>query len=69
MNFKRNICILPMHRPRILIYPQTAISEVEADITTVVDSIKNPKSGVIRVPGAGEIIMDDPQAKGRIIIS
>ncbi len=44
-------------------------SEVEADITTVVDSIKNPKAGVIRAPGAGEIIMDDPQAKGRIIIS
>ena len=42
-------------------------SEVEADILTVVDSIKNPKSGVIRVPGAGEVIMDDPGAKGRVV--
>ena len=42
-------------------------SEVEAEITTVVDSIKNPKSGVIRVPGAGEVIMDDPGAKGRVV--
>ena len=42
-------------------------SEVEAEITTVVDSIKNPKSGVIRVPGAGEVIMDDPGAKGKVI--
>ena len=42
-------------------------SDVEADITTVVDSIKNPRSGVIRVRGVGEIIMDDPEAAGKVI--
>ena len=41
-------------------------SEVEASITTVVDSIKNPGSGMITVPDVKEIIMDDPEAKGRI---
>ena len=44
-------------------------SEVEAEVTTVVDSIKNPKSGTIKVPGVKEVIMDDPAAKGRIIIA
>ena len=44
-------------------------SEVEADITTVVDSIKNPRSGVIRVPGVSEIILDDPLAKGEIVLT
>ena len=44
-------------------------SQVDAEITTVVDSIKNPRSGVIRVPGVREIIMDDPLAKGRIIVT
>lgn len=43
-------------------------SEVEADVTTVVDSIKNPRSGIIKVPGVKEIIMNDNEAKGRIII-
>ncbi len=42
-------------------------SEVQAEITTVVDSIKNPRSGVIRVAGVKEIIMDDPEAKGEIL--
>ncbi len=42
-------------------------SEVDATITTVVDSIKNPKSGVIKVPGVKEVIMDDPNARGEII--
>lgn len=31
-------------------------------------SIKNPLSGSIRVPAAGEIILDDPDAKGEILI-
>ena len=44
-------------------------SEVDAEITTVVDSIKNPKSGRIKVAGVGEIIMDDPDAKGEIIVA
>ena len=43
-------------------------SEVEAEVTTVVDSIKNPKSGIIKVPGVKEIIMDDPAAQARIIL-
>ncbi len=43
-------------------------SDVDAEITTEVDSIKNPKSGVIRVPIVKEIIMDDPKAKGEIIV-
>lgn len=42
-------------------------SEVEADITTPVLSIKNPLAGCIRVPSVGQIIMDDQNAKGQII--
>lgn len=41
-------------------------SEVEATITTEVISIKNPKAGNIKVPSVGEVIMDDPEAKGTI---
>ncbi len=44
-------------------------SEVDASITTPVDSIKNPRSGVITVPAVKEIIMDDPEAKGEIRIA
>lgn len=44
-------------------------SQVEAEITTPVDSIKNPASGEIRVPSVGEIIMDDDNAQGKIIVS
>lgn len=43
-------------------------SEVEADITTPVISIKNPLIGNIYVPAVEEIIMNDPDAKGNIII-
>lgn len=43
-------------------------SEVEATITTPVISIKNPLSGNIYVPNVSEIIMDDEQAKGKVII-
>lgn len=42
-------------------------SDVEATVTTPVDSIKNPKSGHIYVPAVGEIILDDEHAKGEII--
>ena len=42
-------------------------SDVEATITTEVDSIKNPKSGHIYVPGVKEIIQDEPWAKGVVI--
>ena len=44
-------------------------SDVDAEITTAVLSIKNPKSGTITVPGADEIIMDDPNAMGKVLIS
>lgn len=44
-------------------------SEVDAYITTAVDSIKNPASGTIRVPSVGEIIMTDENAHGEIIIA
>lgn len=42
-------------------------SEVEATVTTDILSIKNPRSGKIIVAHAGEIIMDDPDAKGQVI--
>ena len=41
-------------------------SDVEADIVSSVISIKNPKSGIIRVKEVSEIIMDDPDAKCEI---
>ena len=44
-------------------------SEVEAELTVPIDSIKNPAGGTIKVPAAGEIIMDDPAAKGTVIIT
>ncbi len=43
-------------------------SEVEAVICTSVVSIKNPLSGQICVDSVGEIIQDDPQSKGNIIV-
>lgn len=43
-------------------------SEVEATITTPVDSIKNPLSGCITVPAVGEIIRDIDEARGKIIV-
>ena len=42
-------------------------SEVEADITTPVISIKNPAKGYIRVPHVDEIIMTEDEAKCEII--
>lgn len=43
-------------------------SEVDASITTPVISIKNPLAGCIRVPAVGEIIRDDEQSKGEVLI-
>lgn len=43
-------------------------SEVEASLTSPVISIKNPLSGHICVPSVGEIICDDCNAKGKIIV-
>ena len=42
-------------------------SNVEAEITTPMISIKNPLSGTIKVPSAGEIIRDIPGALGEVI--
>ncbi len=44
-------------------------SQVEATVTTPVISVKNPLSGQIRVPEVGEIIMDDENARGEVILS
>ncbi|MDO4567145.1 MAG: DUF3737 family protein, partial [Oscillospiraceae bacterium] len=43
-------------------------SEVEACITSPVMSIKNPKAGTIHVPSVGQIVRDDPQALGKIVL-
>lgn len=43
-------------------------SEVEAVLTAPIVSIKNPLSGHIYVPSAGEIIKDIPDARGEIIL-
>ena len=43
-------------------------SEADATVTTPVISIKNPRSGQITVPAVGEIIMDDPLARGKVVI-
>lgn len=42
-------------------------SEVQAVVTTPVESIKNPRAGLIVVPSVGELIMDDAEAKGQVI--
>ena len=44
-------------------------SDVEADILSDVMSIKNPRKGCINVESVGEIIMDDPEAEGKINVS
>ena len=44
-------------------------SSVEAEILTPVDSVKNPRSGRIVVPAVGELILDDPLARGEVIVS
>jgi len=43
-------------------------SEVLADITTHVDSIKNPAVGRISAPSVGEIIRDDPESLCEITV-
>lgn len=43
-------------------------SEVEADIASSVVSIKNPRCGRITVESVGEMIMDDPEAKGEVVV-
>ncbi len=41
-------------------------SEVSAALTAPILSIKNPRAGRITVPAAGQVIMDDPLAKGAV---
>lgn len=43
-------------------------SELQADITSHVVSIKNPRSGCISAESVGDIIMDDPEAEGKVIV-
>lgn len=43
-------------------------SDVEASITTPVISIKNPKSGTICVPSVGEVIREEENAKGKVMV-
>lgn len=43
-------------------------SEVQATITTPVVSIKNPYAGRIAVPAVGEVIRDDGNARGEVVI-
>lgn len=43
-------------------------SEVEATITTPVVSIKNPYAGRICVPAVGEVIRDDENAVGEVVV-
>lgn len=43
-------------------------SDVQAEITTPVVSIKNVLSGTVTVPQVGEIICDDDNAQGKIIV-
>lgn len=42
-------------------------SQVEATITTAVESIKNPLAGHIYAPSVGEIIRDDENSRGEIL--
>ena len=42
-------------------------SEVQATVTTPIDSVKNPKAGRIEAPAVGEVIRDDPAAKGEVV--
>jgi len=44
-------------------------SLVEATLTTPVISIKNPASGRICLPAAGEVIRDDEEARGEIVFT
>ena len=44
-------------------------SEVEATLTAPIVSIKNPAAGCIRVPAVGEIISDDPDARGTVCVT
>ena len=42
-------------------------SEVEATLTSPVESIRRPRAGTVTLPAVGEIFEDDEDAKGRIV--
>lgn len=44
-------------------------SHVNAEVTTPVISIKNPYSGKISLPAAGEVILDDENARAEIVFT
>ncbi len=44
-------------------------SQVEATVSGCIDSVKNPLSGCVRADEIGEIIFDDPNAKGEVIVN
>ena len=44
-------------------------SEVDAELTAPVLSIKNPLAGTIRVPAAGQVIRDIPGAQGQVVFT
>jgi len=43
-------------------------SEVEATVTTPIESVKNPRSGTITAPAVKHVIMDDPEARGKLVV-
>lgn len=43
-------------------------SEVEATVTTSILSVKNPRAGSITAPAVGELILDDPGARGKVLV-
>ncbi|MDE7281236.1 MAG: DUF3737 family protein, partial [Ruminiclostridium sp.] len=43
-------------------------SEVEATVTTPVISVKNPLAGHIYLPEVGEIVRDDPDSLGEVVV-
>ena len=43
-------------------------SSVRATLTAPLVSIKNPRRGVIKAPAAEEIVLDDPHARGKIVL-
>ena len=42
-------------------------SDVQAQLSSPLTSIKNPKSGIITLPDVQEIVLDDPEARGQIV--
>lgn len=43
-------------------------SEVSATLTAPVQSVKNPLCGTIFAPAVGQVILDDPHARGQVVL-